>query len=242
MKRIRIYQPGHYQPGDTVALSASAGQHTGIVLRMQPGDPLTLFCNDNHEYAAVIDTAHKKQVTVHIKDKIEANRESPRAIHLAQSISKGDRMDWVVQKAVELGVTSITPIRSERTVVKLDEKRLLKKQAQWEAIAISACEQCGRNTLPLIHPVMAYNDYLQQSQAAIKLVLAPQNAKTWHDYDLSQGDIALLIGPEGGLTDEEIHQAREHHFQVLRLGPRVLRTETAALSALSMLQAVCGDL
>ena len=242
MKKVRIYQSGNYTTGHTIELSPTASQHVGIVLRMQAGDPLTLFCGDNREFSATITAVHKKKVMVVIHDVHTVNRESPRAIHLAQAISKGERMELVIQKAVELGVASITPLFTSRCVVRLDAERLAKKQLQWQAIAIAACEQSGRNTLPTIHPACPLDIYLPQAHASLKLVLHPNLNKSWRDYHFPEGDIALLIGPEGGLSEDEVHMATSHHFQPLCLGPRILRTETAAIAALSMLQAISGDL
>lgn len=242
MRTIRIYQPGPYSLGETVDLSPTASQHVGVVLRMQPGDELILFCGNNCEYSARIEVVNKKKVSVFITNIYEVNRESPRHIHLAQAISKGDRMEWAIQKAVELGVTSITPLFTEHCVVKLDETRLAKKLAQWQAIAIAACEQSGRTMVPMIHPANTFTHYLQQCDATMKVVLHPQASISWREYHFSAGDIALLIGPEGGLSDIEVTAAQSHGFQALCLGPRILRTETAAIAALSLLQAVAGDL
>ena len=239
---VRIYQPGSYEKGETVALSATAGLHVGVVLRMQVGDQLTLFCGDNREFPATIVTAHKKKVTVMINELHLISRESPRAIHLAQAISKGDRMEMVIQKAVELGVASITPLFTTHCVVRLDAARLNKKQAQWQAIAIAACEQSGRNQLPIIHEAYEIDAYLAHCTARTKFVLDPHADKSCRDYSFIEGDIALLIGPEGGLSDEEVRMATTAQFQPLRLGPRVLRTETAAITALSVLQALSGEL
>ncbi|AHE68341.1 RNA methyltransferase, RsmE family [Legionella oakridgensis ATCC 33761 = DSM 21215] len=208
---------------------------------MHPGEKLILFSGNNCEYSATISAIHKKKVTVIIDAVEEINRESPRLIHLAQAVSKGERMELVIQKAVELGVTSITPLFTERSIVRLDADRLAKKHAQWQAIAIAACEQSGRNIIPSIGQACFLNDYLQQSQATLKLVLYPHANITWRDYTFA-GDIALLIGPEGGLTKEEIFKAQTMQFKPLSLGPRILRTETAAITALSVLQAVSGDL
>ena len=242
MRTIRIYQPGHYAVGELLGLSAAASQHVGVVLRMQPEDELTLFCGDNREFYAKVTSVHKKKVMVSITAEQPVNRESPRRIHLAQAISKGDRMEWVIQKAVELGVASITPLFTTHCVVRLDEARLAKKQAQWQAIAIAACEQSGRNQLPLVHSACSIGEYLQACDSTIKMILHPYAAKSWRDYTFATGDIALLIGPEGGLSDEEVSQAQMHDFQSLCLGSRVLRTETAAIAALSVLQAITGDL
>ena len=227
---------------ETVELSAQACQHVGVVLRMQVGDPLLLFCGDNREFSATICSVDKKKVLVTILAVYEKNRESPRLIHLAQAISKGDRMEWVIQKAVELGVASITPLFTSHCVVKLDAVRLEKKQLQWQAIAIGACEQSGRNQVPVIHPTCTLEVYLQACTSQTRLVLNPGGLTSWRDHSMTTGDIALLIGPEGGLSDEEVSRAQSHGFHSLSLGPRVLRTETAAIAALSVLQAVCGDL
>jgi len=242
VRTIRIYQPGNYSTGQTIELSPAASQHVGVVLRMQPGEELTLFTGDDHEFSATVLANQKKKVLVNIGAVNKVSRESPRAIHLAQAISKGERMEWVIQKAVELGVASITPLLTSRCVVRLDAVRLAKKQSQWQAIAIAACEQSGRNTVPMINQACTLDNYLPQVQGQLKLILHPDGARTWRDYSLDQGDIALLIGPEGGLSEDEINQAISMQFHPWRLGPRVLRTETAAITAIGVLQAICGDL
>lgn len=242
MRTIRIYQPGDYAIGSSVELSANASQHVAVVLRMQPEEPLTLFCGNNREFSATITSIHKKKVVVHINNVAEISRESPRALHLAQAISKGERMEFVIQKAVELGVGSITPLLTAHCVVRLDTERQAKKLAQWQSIAIAACEQCGRNQLPIVHQICTVETYLQHCQAPTKLVLQPNTSKSWRDYSNTSGDIALLIGPEGGLSEEEIQLATDKQFSPLSLGPRILRTETAALATLSILQAMTGDL
>lgn len=241
MRTIRIYQPGEYTVGETIELSPSASQHVAVVLRLGVNDPITLFCGDNREFSALIALIQKKKVMVLITAVQDVNRESPRSIHLAQAISKGDRMEWVIQKAVELGVSVITPIVTARCAVKLDADRLLKKQAQWQSIAIAACEQSGRNHVPKIQHVSKLDVFLQQCHTTLKLVLHPDTNASWRDYSLAAGDITLLIGPEGGLDEDEVCRAKAHAFQPLCLGPRILRTETAAIAALSVLQAVSGD-
>lgn len=241
-RTIRIFQPGNFELGQTIELSPEAGHHVGVVLRMQPGMPLTLFCGDNREFQAMITDVHKRKVHVNITAIETINRESPRSIHLAQAISKGDKMEWVVQKAVELGVTSLTPLITTHCSIRLDQEWLEKKQQQWQAIAVSACEQSGRNVVPIIHPVVQFDVYIKQCPSIIKLILHPKANLTWHELQTTTGDITLLIGPEGGLTDTEIASAEAHDFKPLALGPRILRTETAAIAALSILQAVAGDL
>jgi 16S rRNA (uracil1498-N3)-methyltransferase len=242
MKTIRIYHPEPLTCGQSVELSSSGSQHVGTVLRMQPQQELILFCGDDHEYGATISAVHKKKVVVTVHTTVSVSRESPCKIHLAQGISKGERMEMVVQKAVELGVSSITPLITERCVVRLDEERMNKKQAQWQAIAISACEQSGRNRIPLVLAPLTLNHFLLQCSSTIKFVLDPEGIASWRDCDLTKHEIALLIGPEGGLTEAEIKSAQDKNFTSLRLGPRVLRTETAAITALSVLQAIAGDL
>jgi 16S rRNA (uracil1498-N3)-methyltransferase len=242
MRTIRIYQPGSYTPGESIALSASASQHVGVVLRMKTGDPLTLFCGDNREFSATILSVLKKQVLVQLHSVITVNRESPCALHLAQGIAKGDGMEWIVQKATELGVASIWPLLTQHGSVKHDPARLIKKHAQWQAIAISACEQSGRNTLPIIHEPCTLNHYLQQCTTSNKWILDPQATCSWRNHVHASAELTLLVGPEGGFHPEEITQAAVAEFKPLTLGPRILRTETAAIAALSVLQATAGDL
>jgi len=242
VKEVRIYEPQDLIPGQIVALSPQASQHVGVVLRMKPDETLTLFCGDDREFLARIIEVKKKQVFVSIGTVNIISRESPLRIHLAQAISKGDRMDFVMQKAVELGVTSIIPIISQRCVVSLDKERLAKKLQQWQAIVISSCEQSGRNRVPLVHQPLHIGQYLKEATGQFKLVLSPKATKSWRDYETVPKEIALLIGPEGGFNDEEINEALAQGFQSLSLGPRILRTETAAITALSVLQAAAGDL
>ncbi|KTD18695.1 16S rRNA methyltransferase [Legionella lansingensis] len=242
MREVRIYQPGNYTKGQKLELAPAQGQHVGVVLRMQPGEKITLFCGDNREFEALIDSVHKKKVIVSVLSERLVNRESPKHIHLAQAVSKGERMEFVVQKAVELGVSSITPLITERSVIKLDEERMEKKLAQWQAIAVAACEQSGRNQLPRIEAIRSLHDYLQQNASAVKFVLHPGTMKTWRDYSFDDMNVVLLIGPEGGFSEQEIKYILSYDFRPLSLGPRILRTETAAIAALSVLQAVYGDL
>lgn len=242
MNTTRIYQPGKYQSGEFLELSPEAGHHVAVVLRMQPGEHLTLFCGDNREFDACIDRIKKKQVMVCVGKATEINKESPLSLHLGQAISKGERMELVMQKATELGVAEITPIFTERCAVKLDKERLTKKLHQWQAIVTAACEQSGRNSVPTVHPPAYLEHYLQTVNAPLKLILDPESTKNWRAYSLTQSNIALLVGPEGGLSTSEVALAKKQGFQPLSLGPRILRTETAAITVLSVLQAMGGDL
>ncbi len=242
MREVRIYQAGNYTVGQELELTEEAGQHVAVVLRMKVGDKLTLFNGQNYEFESFITMIKKKQVFVSLNSMRPINRESPVLIHLGQAISKGERMEWVIQKATELGVASISPLITERCVVKLDKDRMQKKIQQWQAIAIAACEQCGRNTIPQVHNPIHFEQFLQTIKVDFKLILHTQNAKNWREYAFNTRDMALIIGPEGGFSEIELSLAASNHCLPLSLGPRILRTETAALSALSLLQAIGGDL
>ncbi|STX49973.1 16S rRNA methyltransferase [Legionella busanensis] len=243
MRKIRIYQAGEYDIGQQIELSSEAGQHVGVVLRMQPGESLTLFYGNNYEFNTEIVSVHKKKVIVKILSSQEVNRESPCLIHLAQAISKGERMEIVVQKAVELGVASITPLITEHCAVKVDSERFEKKRLQWQAIAIAACEQSGRNKIPKINSIISLQQYLRQPLPKLNVVLTPDATQNWKDLEQKKVPaIGLIIGPEGGLSAVELDYLIKQQFLPMSLGPRILRTETAAIVALSVLQAVCGDL
>ena len=182
----------------------------------------------------------KKSVRVELRESIAGLSESPLRIHLGQGLSRGERMDWAIQKATELGVSAITPIVSSRCEVRLKDERADKRMAHWRQVALSACEQCGRSVLPLINPPQELDTWLQQIEADLKLVLHPVAAPLQsHDKPNS---LAFLIGPEGGLSDAEVDQAKAAGFHSARLGPRVLRTETAPVVALSVAQQLWGDL
>ncbi|MDX2347013.1 MAG: 16S rRNA (uracil(1498)-N(3))-methyltransferase [Legionella sp.] len=244
MRTVRIYQAGAYALHDLVELSEPASHHVLRVLRMRASDSLTLFCGDNQEYSARIITVKKHIVTVRIEGVQPVDRESPCVIHLAQGIAKKEHMPFIIQKAVELGVASITPLITKHCAIKSNSKQLAKKHAQWEAIAIGACEQSGRNTLPPIHPPSTLDNYLKDNTATHKYLLDPKADTSWRDFtsNASKDAISLLIGPEGGLHPQEISEAKALQFQGISLGPRILRTETATLTALSVLQAFLGDL
>lgn len=242
MRTIRIYQPGPFSTNEEVILSSSASHHVATVLRMQPHDALTLFCGDNREFLATIIQIHKKHVLVKIHEITESNRESPCAIHLAQGLIKGEKMEWIIQKATELGVASIYPIWTQRSVVKQDKTYLEKKLQQWQAIAIGACEQSGRNTIPTIHPPCSFETFLQYPQPISRWILDPQSTQTCRATLNPVEEITVMVGPEGGFHPEEIEQANVNQYQSLSLGPRILRAETATIGILSILQALAGDL
>lgn len=242
MQIPRIYHP-HAIPMDTpFQLEESAAHHVATVLRLKPDHPVVLFNGDGNEYSGKIIHTERRRVTVEADACLSLSKESPLPIHLGQGVSKGDRMDTVLQKSVELGVTEITPLITQRCAVKLDEKRWEKKQKQWQKIIVSACEQCGRNQLPILHPPTHLNQWFAESTHATRLVLAPDAQTSVSRQPYNTRGFRLLIGPEGGLTETEIHQASEAGFHGTSLGPRILRTETAAITTISILQSQHGDL
>lgn len=241
MRTIRIYHPLSITPDSPVFLTEDAANHVGRVLRMQAGDPLQLFNGDGANYDATILEVNKKHIKVHIGLPQPNPVESPLHIHLGQGISRGDRMDFAIQKAVELGVNAITPLFTERCGVKLDAERLIKRTEQWQKIAISACEQSGRSVVPTIFPAVPLKDWLSLPTNALRLTLDPRANATIKTLPYSQ-EIHLVIGPEGGFTETEIVATAQAGFTGITLGPRILRTETAALTAISALQLQFGDL
>lgn len=241
MRIPRLFVDTPLSVGIEVALNAEASRYLGSVLRMAAGRPLQLFNGQGGHFLARIVSANKKQVTVLTEAFEDCEKESPLAIHLGIGLSKGDRFDWVVQKATELGVNSITPLVTVRSEVKLNAERTNKKICHWQQIAISACEQCQRNRIPTIHSPEKLDNWLQARDEDLKLVLHHRADKALSAYTSPQS-VALVIGPEGGLNNEEIEQAIKAGFHPLLMGPRVLRTETAPIVALSLLQHNWGDL
>jgi 16S rRNA (uracil1498-N3)-methyltransferase len=241
MRIPRIYHSSSITIQQAFTLDDDAANHVGRVLRMPINSELILFNGDGFNYLAHITAADKKQVVVTASEKVENPVESPLKIHLGQAISRGDRMDFAIQKAVELGVTAITPLFTERCGVKLDGERLLKRTLQWQKIVISACEQSGRSIVPTVHPAISLQQWLAQESKELKLTLHPRAQDTIKTLTAKQ-DIRLVIGPEGGFTDDEMNQTKQAGFISILLGPRILRTETAALSTISALQLQFGDL
>ena len=223
-------------------LSDDAANHVGRVMRMQAGQEVLLFDGSNAEFPAVITNASKKSVEVEIHARNESSVESPLDIHLGQVVSRGEKMEFTIQKSVELGVNTITPLISERCGVKLNADRFEKKLQQWQKIAIAACEQCGRNTVPEIRPIMKLEDWCAEQYDGLKLNLHPRANYSINTLPAPVSKVRLLIGPEGGLSAEEISMTEEYKFDEILLGPRVLRTETAAMTAITALQVRFGDL
>ncbi|WNC73237.1 16S rRNA (uracil(1498)-N(3))-methyltransferase [Thalassotalea psychrophila] len=242
MSNPRIFQPIEFTVGSTIALSDDAFGHVVRVLRLKAGDEVTFFNGDGHDYQAELSEVSKKQGNANIIGKVARKNESPLNIHLGQGISRGDRMDFTLQKSVELGVNTITPLFTERCGVKLNAERLEKKRQQWQKIVISACEQSGRAVVPQVLAPVSLSEWLGQATQALKINLHPRAEHSIMALPMSASRVRLLIGPEGGLTDEEIEQASNANYTEVLLGPRVLRTETAALTAITALQCKFGDL
>jgi len=237
----RIYTQSPLLANTELTLDAAPSHHILKVLRMNEGRPLVLFNGDGHQYAASIISATKKLATVKIDSAEYKPNASPLTTTLAIGLSKGDRFEWVLQKATELGVSTIHPLFTKRSEVKLSGERLAKKMASWQQVLISACEQCGRNTLPQLKPPIPLQPFIHDASSDVKFVLHHRSEKALDTID-KPSSATLLIGPEGGLSEEEITQSQAQGFLPLCLGHRVLRTETAPLAALSIMQHLWGDL
>jgi 16S rRNA (uracil1498-N3)-methyltransferase len=241
MRIPRIHTGQALQDNTNLQLEHGPSQHIARALRMRAGDVVTLFNGEGGEYSAEILEVDKKKVLVRTGARQQRDLESTLQIHLGIAVSRGDRMDWVIQKATELGVCELTPLFTERTEVKLAGDRADKKIQHWQQIAISACEQCGRNYLPTVNPLQTLGKWLCTTEAERKFVLHHRADPIGNAGD-TPGSLALLVGPEGGLDGAEIEAAEQAGFSSLRLGPRVLRTETAPLAAIAILQAHWGDM
>lgn len=239
----RIFQPLPLAENTDIPLDSRALHYVAHVLRAKTNDGLIIFNGQGGEYTANIIHIDKKNVTVRLKNFVARECESPLELFLVQGISRGEKMDFTIQKAVELGVKKIMPIFTERCNVKLDDERQAKRLQHWQSIVISACEQCGRNRLPAITPPASLDYWLQVAQPGIRFALSPSSTRTLKDIKIpATTQVVLLIGPEGGLSDAEIKKLMAHQFLPLNLGPRILRTETAALAAITALQVISGDL
>lgn len=242
MRIPRIFTAQPLIIGSSIQLEEGAARHLSSALRMSVGQSIILFDGHGGEYSAALTEVKKGKVWVAVNEFSDQDLESPLKIQLAIGISRGERMDWIVQKATELGATEITPLFTERCEVKLSGERLEKKTRHWQQIAISACEQCQRNIVPVINSAATIDQYLADPVIGLKLVLHHRTEKRLTEMTNSNNNIALLVGPEGGLSDREIESAIKHNFAALALGPRVLRTETAPLAAISIIQSLWGDM
>ena len=243
MRLTRAYVDAALASGARLVLSGSAAGHLTRVLRLRPGAALTVFNGQGGEYAASIERVQGGEVTVVVGEHQPLERESPFPLTLAQGVSRGERMDLVVQKATELGVARLVPVLTERSLVRLDEEQSDRKSSHWRAIAIAACEQCGRNRLPEVALPARLREFLHQPAGdSVRLLLSPLARQRIEDVPRPARGVTVLIGPEGGLSDAEQEDALTAGFIAVNLGPRVLRTETAAIAALTLLQREFGDL
>lgn len=238
----RFYCTDPLTPGDSVGLPETAAHHAAHVLRLKPGDACFLFNGDGAEYSAVIERIGKNETVAAVTGRQDVSRESPLAVTLAQALCAGDKMDLVVRKAVELGASRIVPVWSARSVVRLQGGRAAARVRHWQAVAIAACEQCGRNRIPEVTSLTPLDDWLEQPPPApVRWMLSPQGGQPFSELDRPSGEVVLLVGPEAGFSEPEQQAARAAGYRAIRLGPRVLRTETAALAALAALQGRWGD-
>lgn len=244
MSQSRLFLPNPLTANARLELGREQAHYLGRVLRKRVGDTLTVFDGSGYEYEAEIHAFGRERAVIEVGDRSERNVESPLRIRLLQCVSRGERMDFAIQKATELGASEIQPIISERTVVRLSGKRAKRRSEHWQRVAASACEQCGRNRVPEVHESLALAEVLgRSSDATLRLMLAPGGSAGIRDLTPSgQGFVELLIGPEGGLSDNEIAAAGHAGFVACRMGPRILRTETAGVAALAVMQAEWGDL
>ncbi len=239
MRSHRFYIPASLVVNTSVALSADVAHHCAQVLRYNVGDPLVLFNGDSFDYSAVITGIEKKRCVVEICRKYDPKNESPLKIHLMQGIARGDKMDFIIQKVVELGVAEITPVFTERCNVKLDKKRLNKKMAHWNKTIISASEQSGRAVLTRLNDPVTIENIPKLEHCSI--FLEPTVSESFGELDIEK-NVRIIIGPEGGFTQSDLTLLARVGFKGSKIGPRILRTETAGLSAISILQSRFGDL
>lgn len=242
MRVSRLYSPLKLLAGTRIELGPDQANYVARVLRLRKGDALRLFDGNGGEFAATIEVASKKSLQIKIGEHVATNNESPLQVQLIQCISRGERMDFVMQKSTELGVSRISPAISDFSVIKLDAERAEKRREHWHKVIASACEQSGRNQLPELDAPTALADVLAKTTAQTRLVLHPDATTLLTAVPQPTGDVCILVGPEGGLSDKEYELAADSGFTAVSLGPRVLRTETAAIAVLAVIQSLWGDL
>ncbi len=240
MRSYRVHSQSDLKVGQSAVLDERSSHHLARVLRVKINDAVTVFNGDGYNYTAKVASVTKTHVTVDLLSKEDPCNESPLVTHLGLAVSKGDRFEWAIKKATELGVSSISPILSQRVDVRLTPERWKKKQDHWQQIVISAGEQSGRAIVPEVHPPQPLGSWIETAEADQKFCLHPGLSNALPNGQPSS--VALLVGPEGGLSDGEVAVASDYGFLGLNLGPRILRTETAPLVALSVVGAQWGDL
>ena len=238
----RLYHSSTINPEQDIVLDKKTSHHLIRVLRTKKGAEVTIFNGDGYEYTAEVLDENTKSCPLHIKSKIKMDNESPLRITLIQGISRGDRMDSCIQKSVELGVHRIIPVLCQKTGTSLKGERAEKKLNHWQQVIISACEQSGRCFIPEIKPVIDFTQVVQNTLSDHKIILAPDAENTLNNISSPKNNTCILIGPEGGFTDEEIQLASDNNFIPISLGPRILRTETAGPACIAIAQTLWGDL
>ncbi|MEX1057695.1 MAG: 16S rRNA (uracil(1498)-N(3))-methyltransferase [Natronospirillum sp.] len=241
MRIPRIYEPIPLAVGSEIALSANAVQHLIKALRLSTGDPVVVFNGEGSDFSGELVVVSKSKVKVRLQSSWVITNESPVAVDIGLGMSLGDRMEYAIQKATETGVHSVTPLETVRSELRLKGERAKKKQQRWQQVAISAAEQCGRATVPVIQPVLTLPNWCaQQPETALRLVLHHEHATRLGDLP-TPDSVSALIGPEGGLDVRDLDAALETGFTAVVLGPRVLRTETAPVALLAAVQTLWGD-
>ncbi|KAA9130965.1 16S rRNA (uracil(1498)-N(3))-methyltransferase [Marinihelvus fidelis] len=242
MRISRLYTDERLEPGRPITLEAKTGHYLMRVLKLRAGDPLVLFNGDGADYAAELLSNRRDRVEVAVSARLPALRPSPLAVTLVQAVGKGDRMDFSLQKATELGVAAVRPLFTERTGVRLEAERLEKRAEHWRRVMISACEQCGRADIPELLAAAGLDEWLPEPPRGRRLCLAPGAEQPLVTLPGAGHGFELVIGPEGGFSDLETQQMTRSGVDMVALGPRVLRTETAGPVAIAVLQALFGDL
>jgi 16S rRNA (uracil1498-N3)-methyltransferase len=246
----RLFCPTPLRGGEVIDLPSAAAHHASRVLRLHEGDTVTLFNGEGGEFEARLTRIESRLVSAAVGMHHAVERESPLKVTLLQGLAGAERMDYVIQKAVEMGVAAIAPVTTARSVTRLDPARASKRAEHWRSVIVASCEQCGRNRLPLLHPLCDFDAALRSpdsaepgaaSAAVLSLVLSPGEGSSLTAFDRPSGAIRLLIGPEGGLSPDELAAAQRAGFLIARLGPRVLRTETAGVAVLAAMNALWGD-
>ena len=240
MGQPRIFVDVRLGPGAQFALAPDAAQHVGKALRLKTGDSITVFDGRGGEYEAVILRMDKEHVDVKTGAFRDADREAPVAVGLVQGLPEADKMDWIIQKSVELGVAWIQPIVCDRSVVRLSADRAARREAHWRRVAVAACEQSGRNRVPEVRPTLGFQSWIALPSEAARWMLEPR-APALATRAAPATPIEMLVGPEGGLSERERDLAVHKGFEGVGLGPRVLRTETAPIAALATIHALWGD-
>ena len=239
MRLSRVYLPQKLSPGATVSLNRDSAHYLGRVLRLKPGDQVNLFNSEDGEFSGELIEIGKQQGLVHVTVQVENEADPKLSIHLGLGLSRGERMDYAVQKSTELGVTSITPLVTDYCEVRLGKERQLNRQAHWQRVAISACEQCGRSKIPAVNLPQSLQHWLSNHPRGILLDVHADSQLAGQQIEDS---INVVVGPEGGFSERELAVAQDCAYRIIRLGPRILRTETAPVAILSLLQFLYGDL